>query len=104
MATVIKHARGHYEVHELPYAKDFDWCPECVVLECDCKRRLTLTTSETTCECGADHTSLVREELESRAVGDDPQPIEDECEKWRKKQGQYLRSEDNDWQEWKTLD
>ena len=55
-------------------------------------------------DCGADHTSLVREELESRAVGDDRQPIEDECEKWRKEQGQYLRSEDNDWQEWKTLD
>lgn len=104
MTTVLRHTRGHYEVRELPYAKDFDWCPECVVLVCDCGRRLTLTSSETTCECGTDHTSLVREELEFRAVGDDRRPLEEECREWREKQERYLRSEENDWQEWTELD
>ncbi len=102
MTTVIGHTKGHYEVHELPYAKDFDWCPECVILECDCGRTTSLTASETTCECGTDHTSLVQEELEARTVGDDRQPLEDECEKWGKEK--YLRSEDNDWKELKALD
>ncbi len=104
MTTVIRHTRGHYEVRELPFAKDFDWCPECVVLECDCGQILELTASEATCECGADHLSLVKEELELRAMGEDRRPLEDECEQWRTERERYLRSEDDEWQEWTELD
>jgi hypothetical protein len=104
MATVIRQAKGHYEVEEVPYGKDFKWCPDCVVVECDCGQRLELTASETICGCGADHASLVHEELESRQQsGEDPR-LEDEHRRWREKQDAYLRSEESYWQEFERLE
>lgn len=104
MATVIRQAEGHYEVEEVPYGKDFNWCPDCVIVQCDCGERLELTASETLCGCGADHASLVEEELHSRKrTGEDPR-LEQEHRRWSSEQDEYLRSEDDYWREIEILE
>ena len=69
---VIERTEGHYDVQEVQFGTVYRWCPECVVVECDCGERLTLTHSESTCqECGTDHAAIIREELAARRVGDE---------------------------------
>ena len=104
MATVIERTEGHYEVEKVPYGKDFNWCPDCVVVQCDCGERLELTVMQTTCGCGADHATLVRESRSSRkGVGEDPL-LKEEHRRWKAGQDDYLRSEDDYWRELKTLE
>ena len=105
MSTVIERTQGHYEVHETSYGEAYVWCPECVVVECDCGERLVLSASLTTCGCGADHATLVREELASRCSSEEvSHPLEDEYREWRKKQDEFLRSESHDWLEWRAIE
>ena len=105
MSTVIERTRGHYEVHETSYGEAYVWCPECVIVECDCGERLVLSASLTTCGCGADHATLVREELASRCSSEEvSHPLEDEYREWRKKQDEFLHSEFYDWEEWRALE
>ncbi|HZY65475.1 MAG: hypothetical protein M3N10_09165 [Actinomycetota bacterium] len=104
MATVIRQTEGHYEVEKVPYGKDFHWCPDCVVVRCDCGERLELTVTEVTCGCGADHARVVHAELDSRKrPGEDPR-LEEEYNRWRETQDEYLRSEDDYRQELETLE
>jgi hypothetical protein len=105
MTTVIERIEGHYEVHELPQGRDYTWCPECVVVECECGERLLLTLSEATCRCGVDHTTVVRKEL--ALLGSNAQaqaPWQGEHREWLAKRDEYLRSESNDLLEWSDLD
>jgi hypothetical protein len=60
---VIERAEGRYEVQDVEFGRVYKWCPERVVVECDCGERAILTASETTCRCGVDHSAVVREEL-----------------------------------------
>ena len=63
-ATMIERTEGHYEVQEVEFGRVYRWCPESVLVECDCGERLTLTISMTTCRgCGTDYVEVVREEL-----------------------------------------
>ena len=104
MATVIERTEGHYEVEKVPYGRDFNWCPDCVVVQCDCGERLELTATEATCGCGADHAALVHAALDSRkGPGEDPR-LEDEHRRWSEDKDEYLHSEDNYWQELQTLE
>ena len=103
MATIIRHTEEHYEVHEIPYGRDYNWCPESVIVECDCGERLSLTATETTCTCGADHTALVQEGLNSLASSEQTPSPKDECSEWRRHQEEYLRSEHNDQLEWEIM-
>ncbi len=34
--NVIKCAKGGYEVQDAPFGKVYKWCPENVVVECEC--------------------------------------------------------------------
>ncbi len=70
-ANIIESAEGRYESQDVKFGTVYRWCPECVVLECDCGERLILTSSVTTCRCGTDHTAVVREELAVRRLGDE---------------------------------
>ena len=56
MTKISVRIEGHYEVHEEPFSRTYEWQPGCVVLECDCGQELTLTGTSTvpTCRCGAD--------------------------------------------------
>lgn len=104
MTTVIERTEGHYEVREIPYGKGYVWCPDCVVVECDCKERLTLTAAETICKCGVDHAALIQRELKARSSGGEGPSPEDECREWSRKQEEYLHSEYYDWLEWKEIE
>ena len=105
MTTVIERIEGHYEVHQTPYGRDYAWCPECIIVECDCGERLTLTASKTTCRCGADHTTSVLERLAVRRAGPEAHaPLRDEHREWLTKKDEYLRSESHDWLEWRVIE
>lgn len=66
MAKVIERSGGRYEVQEVEFGQVYKWCPECVVIECDCGEMTILTPSAATCRCGADHVDLVRGKLVAR--------------------------------------
>ena len=104
MTTVAERIRGHYEVREIPYGKAYVWCPDFVVVECDCGEKASLTASETICKCGADHTTLIQTELKSRAPSEETPSTEDECREWERKQDEYLHSEYYDWLEWREIE
>ncbi len=72
MIRVIKRVDGRYETQDVEFGRVYKWCPECVVLECGCGKRLILTASATICdECGTDHAAVIREELTARQLADD---------------------------------
>jgi hypothetical protein len=102
---MIECTEGHYEVQKTSFGEAYVWCPACVVVECDCGERAVLSASETVCSCGADHATLVREELASRRSPEEvPHPWEAEYQEWRKKHDELLRSEGNYWLEWKLIE
>jgi hypothetical protein len=64
MTKIIVQVKGHYEVHETPFSRAYDWYPACVVLECDCGEKLALTGSSTVAacrQCGVNHSSVFQE-------------------------------------------
>lgn len=64
MAKVTKRDYAHYEVQEVEFGYVYKWCPESILVECECGEMTSLTASEPMCEdCGAEHTGLVREDL-----------------------------------------
>jgi hypothetical protein len=69
---VIERIEGRYDTYEVEFGTVYRWCSECVVVECDCGERPTLTASMTICSgCGADHAVIVQEELNTRQLGDE---------------------------------
>ncbi len=105
MTKVIERTEGRYEVQKTSYGEAYVWCPACVVLECDCGEKLVLTASEALCRCGADHATLVREELVARPRSDGAShPWDAEYHAWRREQGEHLRAEDHDWMEWRIIE
>jgi hypothetical protein len=92
MTTVIECIEGRYDVQKTSYGETYVWCPEHVVLECDCGQRLVLSASQTACSCGEDHGALVREVLVHQRA---PHPWEVDYHEWRKKQGEFLHSEES---------
>ena len=63
---MIEYIEAGYEVEEVEMGKVYRWCPESVVLECNCKKEITLTATKTICpECASDHSDIVGEVLEA---------------------------------------
>ena len=60
MTRITVRVEGHYEVHEAPFSRSYEWHPAAVTLVCDCGRELTLTGAsiDSTCQCGADHSAV----------------------------------------------
>ena len=69
MTHVTVRIEGHYEVHEAPFGRSYEWHPGSVTLVCDCGEELTLTGNSTapTCGCGADHSTLTNDLQEREA-------------------------------------
>jgi hypothetical protein len=68
----VEGTEGRYEAHEGEFSKVYRWCPECLLVKCDCGGMTTLDDSDTTCVwCGADHTSIIQEELVPRWLEDE---------------------------------
>ena len=72
MVTSIERTEGRYEVQEVEFGKVYKWLPERVMVGCGCGRTLSLTPSETSCDCGADHAAIVREELAAERLRNEP--------------------------------
>jgi hypothetical protein len=72
IVQVIERTEGHYDVQEVEFGTVYRWCPDCVLVECDCGETLTLTGSETTCVgCGTDHAAVVQKKLAARRLKDE---------------------------------
>jgi hypothetical protein len=77
VVKLIEHVAEHYDVQEVEFGRIYRWCPEGVVLECDCGKKMTherldlITGSEVACECGVDHSARIREEVVIDLVVDD---------------------------------
>ena len=94
MTAVIEHVEGHYETHVMPYGQAYIWCPECVVVGCDCGEMVILTASEAGCGCGIDHEALFRETTASPGLRHEAShPWDQEYREWRERQDEFLRSE-----------
>ena len=65
MTRITVRVEGHYEVHEAPFSRSYEWHPASVTLVCDCGEELTLTGTsiDSTCRCGADHSALINDVL-----------------------------------------
>jgi hypothetical protein len=63
MTRIIEDIEAHYETHEVPFGRVYEWHPEHIIVECDCGERLTFTATSTTttCGCGTDLGAIVRE-------------------------------------------
>ena len=63
MTRITVRVEGHYEVHEAPFSRSYEWHPPSVTLVCDCGQELTLSGPRTilTCRCGADHSAVIRD-------------------------------------------
>jgi hypothetical protein len=73
---VIERVAEHYDTQEVEFGRIYSWCPECVVVECKCGKRRTLTRSalievKPDCECGMDHAGNVREEVVLELLDED---------------------------------
>jgi hypothetical protein len=73
---VIERLAEHYDTQETEFGRIYHWCPECVVVECKCGKRKTLSRSELIkaepeCECGTDNTASVREEVVLELLDED---------------------------------
>jgi hypothetical protein len=105
MTTLVERTRGHYEVQRTSYGQAYIWCPECVVVECDCGERVVLTASESVCRCGADHGALAPGNgVSPRQADEVPHPWDAEYREWKQKQDEYLRSESHHWLEWTVIE
>jgi hypothetical protein len=57
LAKVIEYVDAGYEVEEVEMGTLYRWCPESVVIECDCGQSLTVEGAKVaSCpRCGAEH-------------------------------------------------
>jgi hypothetical protein len=98
----IERIEGHYEEQEVPFGTVYRWCPDCILLECECGAQLTFTHSTEPCRCGADYSEVIQElarlELERREVR---VPCHDECHRWV---DVAVHREDDYRREWESLD
>ena len=79
---VIQRVAEHYDTQEIEFGRIYRWCPECVVVECDCGERMTLRrldiiiASKLTCEeCGAKVSPRIREEVVIELLDEDDAAI-----------------------------
>jgi hypothetical protein len=64
MTRIIEDIEAHYETHEVPFGRIYEWHPEHIIVECDCGERFTFSATSTTitcCRCGTEHGAIVRE-------------------------------------------
>src|SRR5919202_106342 len=64
MSQIIENVEAHYETHEVPFGRVYEWHKAHVILECDCGEKCAFvgTSTITTCRgCGADYAALVHD-------------------------------------------
>ena len=77
---IVEYFEGHYEAQEVPFGMVYKWCPERVVVECECGERATLTNSTTTCVgCQIDYAA----EVEHWLRAEHPEVADEALYPWR---------------------
>jgi hypothetical protein len=94
MTQVIERVKAHYEVQAVEMGTVYRWCPESVVIECDCGQSFSAEGAKAaSCpRCGAEHTGGARE-LEGKPLTEDEayRPVRQEYEAWMKDEGSHRR-------------
>lgn len=80
---VMEREQEHYEVLEVPYGKVYSWCPESILIECDCGEQLTWRGGRAECRCGASYTDIEKEAPEQQPQENVYHPWLEDYEKWR---------------------
>jgi hypothetical protein len=97
---VIERVAEHYDTQEMEFGRIYRWCPECVVVECDCGERTTLKRldiiigSEFACEeCCARVSPRIREEVVGELLDEDDAAIHPWLHDAQAQAEQHLRNE-----------
>ncbi len=86
---VVERIVEHYDAQEVQFGRVYRWCPERLVVECDCgqqmilKRTDLISSGATTCECGADHAGTIRKELVLQPSDEDHEAVHHPWRYWR---------------------
>jgi hypothetical protein len=94
VTQIIERVEAHYEVQAVEMGTVYRWCPESVVIECDCSQ--TFTTEGATVascpRCGAEHSGVARELRGKPLVEEEAyRPVQWEYEAWMKDEGNHRR-------------
>jgi hypothetical protein len=95
VAQVIEHVQAHYEVQAMEMGTLYRWCPESVVIECDCGQSFTVkgAAKVASCpRCGAEHREVARR-LAGKLLTEEEayRPTRREYEAWIKEEGSHRR-------------
>ena len=94
MTQIIENVEAHYETHEVPFGRTYEWHPAYVTLECDCGEELTLpsTSPASICRCGTDHSAIIQDiqAREGRLGEEDTHPWQHDA---KEQTQQHLRDE-----------
>ena len=99
MTRITVRVEGHYEVQEAPFSRSYKWHPAPVTLACDCGEDLTLTgaSTDSTCQCGADHSTLINDALIDDLQARENQLRDEVTHPWsheaKEQEAQHLRDE-----------
>ncbi len=63
MTQIIENVEAHYETHEVPFGRIYEWHPAYTILECDCGEELTLSSTSPACicKCGTEHSAIIQD-------------------------------------------
>ena len=93
VAQVIEHVEAHYEVQAMEFGTVYRWCPESVVIECDCGQSFTVKSAkDASCpSCGADYSGGLGRRLASKPLTEEEAYLltRRAYEAWIKKEGSY---------------
>ena len=94
VAQVIEHVEAHYEVQVMEGGTLYRWCPESVVIECDCGQSFTVEGAKVaSCpRCRANHSGVARG-LASKLLTEEEayRPTRRKYEAWMKGEGSHRR-------------
>ena len=95
VTQVIERVEAHYEVEKVEMGTVYRWCPESVVIECDCGHSFTAEGARAaSCpRCGAEHTGSASSGLGSKPLTEEEayRPTRREYEAWMKDEGSHRR-------------
>jgi hypothetical protein len=95
VSQVIEHVQAHYEVKEMEMGTLYRWCPESVVIECDCGHSFTVEGAKEVASCprcGVEHRGVARG-LSGKPLTEEEayRPTRREYEAWMKEEGSQGR-------------
>jgi hypothetical protein len=97
MTQIIERVKAHYEVQAVEMGTVYIWCPESVVIECDCSQTFTTEGAMVaSCpRCGAEHTGVPTRELGGKPLAEEEEAycaVRREYEAWMMKdEGSHRR-------------